>query len=56
MHRTPKGEADADHANAASDRLVTRRRLLLGVAGGVGLLGGRRALRHTIAKRRLRRV
>jgi len=55
MHRTPQGEADADHANAASDRLVTRRRLLLGVAGGVGLLGGR-ALRHTIAKRRLRRV
>jgi len=40
MHRTPQGEADADHANAASDRLVTRRRLLLGVAGGVGLLGG----------------
>jgi len=37
MHRTPQGEADADHANAASDRLVTRRRLLLGVAGGVGL-------------------
>jgi len=37
---TPRGEADADHANAASDRLVTRRRLLLGVAGGVGLLGG----------------
>jgi len=46
MHRTPKGEADADHANAASDRLVTRRRLLLGVAGGVGLLGAAGSTSH----------
>lgn len=38
---TPDPSADdSDRENDASDGLVTRRRLLLGVAGGVGLLGG----------------
>jgi len=46
MHRTPKGKQTRDHANAASDRLVTRRRLLLGVAGGVGLLGAAGSTSH----------
>lgn len=35
----PPRPTDADHVDDASNGLVTRRRLLLGVAGGVGLFG-----------------